>query len=298
MTNPSTDAAANDAVNHPAHYTQHKSGIECIQITEHMGFNLGNAYKYLTRCELKQNVVEDLRKALWYVEREMGRLSTGQPVRSERPRPGTGLPDPSDPQTGTDKEWLFDYYVFFAKEIALSPSLSAGNIHWPVPFWNGSVTSERNPHRLPTVQLDLGVSENQPSPEVGSRDFVPRGAESWIKTDAAASGRDTGEAIKRCLTARTPEELRRVAHDDLPYRQRRIVVLSKHLWATTSDDKTRASFYVAVADLKNDAIEDLRKAQWYIDRELAKRQNEQVACRVETSRTHGPYPRSWNIPRQ
>lgn len=36
-----------DNINHPPHYTNHPSGIECIQITEHMGFCLGNAVKYI-----------------------------------------------------------------------------------------------------------------------------------------------------------------------------------------------------------------------------------------------------------
>ena len=62
-----------DPVNHPKHYTTHPSGIECIQITEHMGFNLGNALKYIWRCDLKQDAIEDLEKALWYVTREIER---------------------------------------------------------------------------------------------------------------------------------------------------------------------------------------------------------------------------------
>ena len=60
-----------DSVNHPSHYTQHPSGIECIQITEHMGFNLGNAMKYIWRSDLKGDVIEDLRKAVWYINREI-----------------------------------------------------------------------------------------------------------------------------------------------------------------------------------------------------------------------------------
>ena len=60
-----------DPVEHPVHYTNHPSGIECIQITEHMGFNLGNAFKYIWRCDLKQDAVEDLRKAAWYLNREL-----------------------------------------------------------------------------------------------------------------------------------------------------------------------------------------------------------------------------------
>lgn len=59
-----------DVVNHPPHYLQHPSGVECIQITEHMGFTLGNAMKYLWRADYK-NGVEDLKKAVWYINREI-----------------------------------------------------------------------------------------------------------------------------------------------------------------------------------------------------------------------------------
>lgn len=65
--------SSHDPVNHPKHYTNHPSGIECIQITEHMGFNLGNAVKYIWRCDLKANEIEDLRKARWYIDREIER---------------------------------------------------------------------------------------------------------------------------------------------------------------------------------------------------------------------------------
>ena len=63
-----------DPVNHPVHYTDHPSGIECIQITEHMNFNLGNAIKYVWRAGLKGKRLEDLKKAVWYINREIARL--------------------------------------------------------------------------------------------------------------------------------------------------------------------------------------------------------------------------------
>ena len=65
----------NDPVNHPKHYTEHPSGVECIQITEHMSFNLGNAVKYIWRADLKGKQVEDLKKAVWYINREIQRIS-------------------------------------------------------------------------------------------------------------------------------------------------------------------------------------------------------------------------------
>ncbi len=63
-----------DAVDHPQHYTSHPSGVECIAVTEHMNFCLGNAVKYLWRAGLKGNAIEDLEKARWYVDREIKRL--------------------------------------------------------------------------------------------------------------------------------------------------------------------------------------------------------------------------------
>lgn len=62
-----------DPVEHPRHYTSHPSGIECIEITRHMGFNLGNAVKYIWRADLKDNAIEDLRKARWYIDDEIAK---------------------------------------------------------------------------------------------------------------------------------------------------------------------------------------------------------------------------------
>lgn len=62
----------NDNVNHPKHYTSHPSGVECIQVAEHMNFCVGNALKYIWRYDLK-NGTEDLEKAVWYLKREIER---------------------------------------------------------------------------------------------------------------------------------------------------------------------------------------------------------------------------------
>lgn len=59
-----------DPVNQPKHYTSHPSGVECITITEHMTFLMGNAMKYLWRADLK-NGIEDLEKARFYINREI-----------------------------------------------------------------------------------------------------------------------------------------------------------------------------------------------------------------------------------
>lgn len=67
-----------DPVNHPRHYTDHPSGIECIQVTRHMTFNLGNAVKYLWRAGKKDPTIQDLEKARWYIKDEIIRLKREQ----------------------------------------------------------------------------------------------------------------------------------------------------------------------------------------------------------------------------
>lgn len=72
----------NDNVNHPLHYTLHPSGVECIQITRHYCFSIGNAIKYLWRAGLKQEAslsdkekeIEDLKKAVWYINDRIKQL--------------------------------------------------------------------------------------------------------------------------------------------------------------------------------------------------------------------------------
>lgn len=64
-----------DNVNHPSHYNSYK-GLEIIDLVEQMNFNRGNAVKYIARAGFKdpQTELEDLKKARWYVDREIERL--------------------------------------------------------------------------------------------------------------------------------------------------------------------------------------------------------------------------------
>ena len=74
-----------DSVSNPRHYNSHPAGIECIDVIEHMPYNIGAAIKYLWRCDLKHaSADEDLNKALWYVRREIQkRERTGNGRRSQ-----------------------------------------------------------------------------------------------------------------------------------------------------------------------------------------------------------------------
>lgn len=59
-----------DNVNHPEHYKQYH-GFEVIEITEQLNFCLGNAVKYILRADHKGKPIEDLKKAVWYIQREI-----------------------------------------------------------------------------------------------------------------------------------------------------------------------------------------------------------------------------------
>lgn len=66
-----------DAIN-PNHY-QFDNGVQTIDITQYLSFSGGNAVKYITRAtrmdgHVKGNVIEDLKKARWYINREIDRI--------------------------------------------------------------------------------------------------------------------------------------------------------------------------------------------------------------------------------
>lgn len=79
----------NNRVNHPSHYTwlKDKCGIEVIDITRHMDFNLGNSIKYILRSGHKaengytavEKQIEDLKKAIWYLNDEIKMLKKNIP---------------------------------------------------------------------------------------------------------------------------------------------------------------------------------------------------------------------------
>lgn len=67
---------AKEQVNHPEHYNKHPSGVECIDIIEHMSCNPAMVIKYIWRNGLKDAnpVLQELEKAKWYLEREIQRI--------------------------------------------------------------------------------------------------------------------------------------------------------------------------------------------------------------------------------
>jgi Protein of unknwon function (DUF3310) len=66
----------------PQHYKSHPSGIECSEITRHENFNCGNAIKYIWRRNHKGKAIEDLEKAVWYLNDEIAKLKKEEGVNS------------------------------------------------------------------------------------------------------------------------------------------------------------------------------------------------------------------------
>ncbi len=90
-------------VKQPKHYTSHPSGIECKEITSHMCFNLGNAFKYIWRCDLKSNAIEDLEKAVQYLDFQIELIKS-------REEPNSTFETHTDHTSGVNIGFIADFF--------------------------------------------------------------------------------------------------------------------------------------------------------------------------------------------
>lgn len=140
----------NDQINHPKHYTSDPSGIECIDITRHRNFNIGNAIKYLWRAGLKEDKdrklidkqVEDLNKAVWYLVDEIHRLGGRCTVKTDSIN--TCLP--------IDNESIIDATLNYKMKVADNDVTILG-----LSNGNNNIRAEIN-DRLKTILLDLAYN--------------------------------------------------------------------------------------------------------------------------------------------
>lgn len=140
----------NDQINHPKHYTSDPSGIECIDITRHRNFNIGNAIKYLWRAGLKEDKdrklidkqVEDLNKAIWYLVDEIHRLGGRCTVKTDSIN--TCLP--------IDNESIIDAALNYKMKVADNDVTILG-----LSNGNNNIRAEIN-DRLKTILLDLAYN--------------------------------------------------------------------------------------------------------------------------------------------
>jgi len=140
----------NDQVNHPKHYTSDPSGIECIDVTRHRNFNIGNVIKYLWRAGLKEDKdrklidkqIEDLNKAVWYLVDEIHRLGGRCTVKTDSIN--TCLP--------IDNESIIDAALNYKMKVADNDVTILG-----LSNGNNNIRAEIN-DRLKTILLDLAYN--------------------------------------------------------------------------------------------------------------------------------------------
>lgn len=110
-----------DPVNHPEHYTSSEAKceccgkhIECIDITQHMNFCTGNAVKYIWRAEKKGNFAQDIRKAIWYLQKELDREVPETREAEAKIAPGVYvqlLRGREDPYSNEDGNYRISHYI-------------------------------------------------------------------------------------------------------------------------------------------------------------------------------------------
>jgi hypothetical protein len=75
------DPPERDAIN-PAHYKSHPSGIECIEISKHLSGCLAQAFQYVWRCGQKDDPIQELNKAIWFLRQELD-IKSPMPMSSQ-----------------------------------------------------------------------------------------------------------------------------------------------------------------------------------------------------------------------
>jgi hypothetical protein len=250
-----------DMVNHPPHYTQHPSGIECIQITEYMTFCLGNAVKYCFRggSKVQSSELEDLQKAHWYAKRELERLPTRRPLPSIHPWAGAEQGEGEYTSSCCDKEWVFDVALFFAPKTQVHPCDGVGDVCVPptVPG-NGCVSQGWRSHKQQAEQSYVGIQNHE----------YPQEGEAWKGTTGGAQvvGKNYGGTSAFC-------EIRHASRSGIGGRNWGIHIagqsypcraeLAAYIAVEPEEWRKRAVFYLVAGHPE--------KAIWYIDREIARR---------------------------
>ena len=275
-----------DNVNHPDHYTSHPSGVECIEITEHMNFCIGNAFKYLFRRKFKGRELEDLRKARWYVQREIARrkderwevypsdpryeVSTqGRIRRIDTGRQRRLVPNKKGYLTlmTTEKGRNRLRYVHrIVAETFLGPCppgyevshLDGNRSH----NWIGNLAYESHSRNM-SRRVDHGTDchgGRNPSAKL----TAPQVQEIRARLREGVSPRELGKEFG--VSRATVERIRNGVSWNRPCREGDVQIA--RIAQAESPEIAPVFDILWRAGLKGDALEDLKKARWYIEREI------------------------------
>jgi len=254
----------NDNVNHPKHYTNHPSGVECIEITEHMNFNLGNAIKYCFRGgnKVQSEEIQDLRKGVWYAKREMESFSKRYSIRGEHSGALSNDRKTENKEACADQEWVHDLYVFFTDKTSLCPCDGIGNFCWSAPTEHGRVTFRRKQTEQQSVKFNLGEHVEQHKKKESAQHGTVGTGEVVSKAD---NGTGDSDQTEQRISRNCSEEIQHIesagVQDTL---WKKLAAFINH---ETNVNRAAAIFYLSA---HNNERYRLRKARWYIDREIAR----------------------------
>ncbi len=274
-----------DPVNHPAHYTSHPSGVEAIQITENMNFCLGNAVKYLFRLHSKGKPIEDGNKAIWYINQEITRRtaetwaeypedpryeisSAGKVRRSATGRERKLVPIKNGYLTfmviGNGKPELHYAHRAVARTFLGEAPKGMHVCHRDGNRANNHITNLR----IDTVSGNARdryvhgthyIGGNNPAARLSADDVLEIRTRSESEPSLAREfgvSRATIGRVRRGESWRDPRTEQRIA-------------LENWLEHETNENIREAVELIWLAGLKTDSAQiDLRKAEWYIKREI------------------------------
>jgi len=249
-----------DPVNNPVHYTRHPSGIEAIQITEHMNFCLGNAVKYCFRSgnKVQSDELEDLRKASWYARRELENVLGGQSVRNIGSWPSQKPFDWQDEELSAYQEWVHDLAVFLTSETSIRSCNGTRNFYLSEALRFDCLAFEWRPEGQQAMQFSLGNAGRKHPKEESAQNRT-----SWMQEMVGENNRRASEGCKifHDVRRQSGKDDWYISEPSKSYTfRKKLVTYIKHEPETW---RKRSIFYLAT----NEPI----KALWYLDREIERR---------------------------
>jgi len=273
-----------DLVNSPPHYKDRVPGIECIEVTQHFDFLRGNAIKYCWRQGLKGSALEDLKKAVWYIERELSmyvderwgewpedrryEVSTfgnvrrvGSKVNRIPVRLKNGYLTIGRAVDGEAKTTYVHRMVMETWEVYPIPaSLQVCHID------GRRENCHRRNLRIDTVSGNAADRRWHGTHYVGGQNPASRLTATEVEEIRALTGPESKIAAKFGVSRSTIGRIRRgeAWADPRPHLDRLLDECEKHF----TGDIGEAMRHLWRAGAKGDARQDLQKAKWYIQREL------------------------------
>lgn len=267
-----------DTIN-PQHYKNHPSKIEAIQITEHLDFCLGNAVKYCFRSgnKVQSDATEDLRKAVWYAERELESVLGGRKIRSLGPWPCSDPSDRQDQETCAYQEWIHDVAFFFSAKASLRTRNGSRDFYWGEAERFGCLPLEWGSDGQPVVQSNLGASVVQHAAEKITRHGTAGGQEMVREVDRGASKRSE---IQYGISDRYSESNWCVTRSGMAYPFRK--ELAAYIAHEPQEWRKRVVFYLATREPV--------KALWYLNKLIEELESHGINSREASKKESDIYP--------